>query len=141
VIARIPKTGGSVQRIVTNIGHPGNLAADASGLYWSQDPPAAFGAGPGRLARSNLDGSAPSTLLSQEPISLVAANGRLYFSTGSEIESISVTGGATTTLASNLTFAGLLTVAGGNVVWIDPYGQALSGTAPLNVMTACATPQ
>jgi hypothetical protein len=82
----------------------------------------------------------PSTLLSQDPLSLVAANGRLYFSTGSEIESVSVKGGATTTLASNLTTAGLLSIAGGNVVWVDSYARAMSGTAPVIVMTACATP-
>ena len=49
-------------------------------------------------------------------------------------------GGATTTLASNLTTAGLLSIAGGNVIWVDSYTQALSGTAPVIVMTACATP-
>lgn len=48
--------------------------------------------------------------------------------------------GLTTILANNLTTAGLLSIASGNVVWVDSYTQALSGTAPVIVMTACATP-
>ncbi len=141
VIERIPKAGGSAERIVTGIGHPWNLVADSAALYWSEDPPGLYGVGPGRVARSSLDGKSVVTLLGQTSSSLVAANGRLYFSLGTEVDSISTNGGATTTIASGLTNAGLLTVAGSNVIWVDPYAQALSGTASAILMTACETSQ
>jgi hypothetical protein len=141
VIERIPKAGGSAERIVTGIGHPWNLAADSAALYWSEDPPGLYGVGPGRVARSSLDGTSVVTLLGQTSSSLVAANGRLYFSLGTEVDSISATGGVTTAIASGLTNAGLLAVAGSNVVWVDPYEQALSGTASAVLVTACEPSQ
>jgi hypothetical protein len=141
VIERIPKAGGSAERIVTGIGHPWNLVADSVALYWSEDPPGLYGVGPGRLARSSLDGKSLATVFQQNATSLVAANGRLYFSLGTEVDSISTTGGATTTIASGLANAGLLAVAGGNVIWVDPYSQALSGTASAVLTTACEPSQ
>jgi hypothetical protein len=140
VIERIPKAGGSAERIVIGIGHPWNLATDSTGLYWSEDPPGLYGVGPGRVARSDLDGKSVATVLEQSVSSLVAANGRLYFSLGTEVDGISTTGGTTTTIASGLTNAGLLAVAGSNVVWVDPYEQALSGTTQVVLATACAAP-
>jgi hypothetical protein len=137
VIERVPKAGGSAERIVTGIGHPWNLVADSAALYWSEDPPGLYGVGPGRLARSSLDGKSVATVFEQNATSLVAANGRLYFSLGTEVDSISTTGGATTTIASGLGNAGLLAVADSNVIWVDPYSQALSGTASAVLMTAC----
>ena len=138
VIGRTPLDGtGTMERIVTGIGHPIRIAADETSLYWAEDPPALYGAGPGRLARSNLDGSAPTTLLPKEPISFVASNGRLYLSFGTEIDVMAASGGPTYPVARGLSTAGLLLVADDELFWVDPFSQALSGTAPTLVQAVC----
>lgn len=138
VIARIPKDGGPMSRLVTNIGHPFHIAVDGDGLYWAEDPPALFGAGSGRLARSGLDGSATSTLVNQAPLSLVISNRRVVFSTGTEIDSVPTNGGQITLLASGFQDAGMITGANGILVWVDPSNPAFGSTTPPIVMTACA---
>jgi hypothetical protein len=138
VIGRTPIDGtGTLERIVTGIGHPIQIATDETSIYWSEDPPALSGAGPGRLARSNLDGSSPTTLLPKEPISFVASSGRLYLSFGTEIDVMVASGGPTYPVARGLTDAGLLLVADNELIWVDPFSQALSGTAPTLVQAAC----
>ena len=138
VVGRTPIDGtGTLERIVTGIGHPIRIAADETSLYWAEDPPALYGAGSGRLARSNLDGSAPTTLLPKEPISFVASNGRLYLSFGTEIDVMAASGGPTYPVARGLSNAGLLLVADDELFWVDPYSHALSGTGPTLVQAAC----
>lgn len=134
VIERLPKKGGKAERIVSAIGHPWHLVADEDGLYWSQD---AVGFGNGTVVRSALDGSSASTLVATNGFSLAVAYGRLYFSTGAEIQSTSTGGGDITTVATGLAGAGMLVVAGGNLVWVDPATRSLSDTTVPKVMTAC----
>ena len=46
LIMKMPATGGPAQTLITNIGHPWSLVADASGLFWVEDPPVgSFGDG------------------------------------------------------------------------------------------------
>ena len=138
VIGRTPIDGsGAFERIVTGIGHPVQIATDETAVYWAEDPPALSGAGPGRLARSNLDGSSVTTLLPREPISFVASSGRLYLSFGTEIDVMTAGGGPTYQVAGGLGWAGLLLVGDNQIFWADPAAQALSGTAPTLVQTAC----
>jgi hypothetical protein len=139
VIARAPKAGGAFERKVTNIGHPRNLAADTSGLFWTEDPPGLFGAGPGRVGRSRLDGSNPTTVIAQNALALTVAGDRLYFSTGTEIDSISVGGGVASPLVVGLMRAGALGVSNGYLVWTDPSQQNLSDTSPVAIMTKCVS--
>jgi hypothetical protein len=138
VIARTPVDGtGTLERIVTGIGHPIQIAADETALYWSEDPPALYGAGTGRLARSKLDGSSVATLLLREPISFVVSNDRLYLSFGTEIDVMVASGGPTHPIVNGLIYAGHLLVADSEIFWVDPSSQALSGTAPTVVQAAC----
>jgi hypothetical protein len=136
LIARVPKAGGRLERLVQSIGHPWLVTADAQGLYWAEDPMGITGEG--RLVRSNLDGTSPMTLRSSESlVSLVVSNGRLYYSVGTEIDSMSAAGGPVTVIASGLKDAGLLSIVGGNIVWIDPAQPTFGSTISPVVMTAC----
>ena len=134
IIERIPKKGGTAGIVVSNIGHPWNLVADATGLYWQEDPP---GFGTGHIAHAQLDGSRLTTLVEANATSLALASGRLYFSTGDTIASIATSGGVATTLESGFKSAGRLTLAGDNLVWVDPASQALSDPTVPTVLTAC----
>jgi hypothetical protein len=134
VIERVPKNGGTAQAIVSNIGHPWSLVADASGLYWAEDPP---GYGNGHVAHAQLDGSNVTALFSASITSLALAAGRLYYAAGDTIASVAASGGAPTTIASGLKWAGMLTIAGNNLVWVDPASQALSDPTVPAVFTAC----
>jgi hypothetical protein len=133
VIERVPKGGGQAERIVSNIGHPWNLVADETGLYWVQDPP---NYGSGSIVHSNLDGSSAKTFVASGARSLALANGRLYFALDG-INSVPTTGGTPTSIASGLTSPGMLVVAGGNVVWVDPVVRAFSDPTVPKEMTAC----
>jgi len=138
-IARIPKLGGALQMLVTNLGHPWSLVANEAGLYWSEDPPGLFDAGPGRVAHSKLDGSDVTTILPTVATSLAFAAGRIYASYGAEITSVTSAGDDLTLIASGLENPGMLAVAGGNLIFVDPISKALSSTEPQVVMTTCAT--
>jgi hypothetical protein len=140
VIVRMAPAG-SLDRLVVDIGHPANLVSNGDALYWTEDDPKAITAS-SRIERLGLDANAePTTLLSSVVVrSLAAENGRLYLSTGSSIESMLTTGGAVTTLASGQTYPGLIAVSGYNIVWVDPFEQSLSGTAPVALLGTCLTP-
>jgi hypothetical protein len=66
---------------------------------------------------AGLDGSSDTQILDQGPRNIAAARGRLYFTTATEVDSVSATGGPVTTVAANQNAPALLTVAGGNLVW------------------------
>jgi hypothetical protein len=136
VIARVSKTGGSLERIVTNIGHPWNIASDAQGLYWSEDRPGITGTG--RLATTGLAGGLTNTLISGNLSSVVVESGRVFYSRGNEIDSISTAGGPETVIAPGLMEAGLLSTVGANLVWVDPAQQAFGGQISPQLMTVCA---
>jgi hypothetical protein len=140
VIARIAKAGGQMNRLVTNIGHPFHVKADSTGIYWAEDPPALFGAGTGRLARSDLSGGSSMALVSGVPRSLAVIDGQVLFSTGVEINRVSTKGGKVTPVATGLMNAGMLVGAKGYVVWVDPAQQAFSGTTSPNLMITCLPP-
>ena len=134
VIERIPKVGGSAERIVSNIGHPWSLVADDTGLYWQQDP-LGF-EGNGAIMRANVDGTSLTTLTMVSARSLALANGQLYF-TSDAIYSIPTAGGTATLVASSLATPGMLLVIGSNLAWTDPVSKALSDPTVPEVMTAC----
>jgi hypothetical protein len=133
LIDRIPKTGGAVERLVSNIGHPWSLVADDDFLYWVEDPPN-FGAG--SIVRANLDGSSRTTLVPTSARSLAVSNGRLVYAWDA-IESVPSSGGTPTVIAAGATTPGMLVVMGGNVVWADPIEKARSDPTVPKVMTAC----
>jgi hypothetical protein len=135
VIVKMPTTGSAPQTIVTNIGHPWSLVADASGLFWVEDPPEGT-FGDGHIARAGLDGSGVRTVLPHSARSLTVDGGYLFFAWDT-IGKIPVGGGPVTTLVPGLNAPGLLTVAKGNAVWVDPVTQALSDPTVPSLMTTC----
>jgi hypothetical protein len=135
VIVKMPTTGGSPQTIVANIGHPWSLVADASGLYWVEDPPVGT-FGEGRIARAGLDGRGLRTFISHSARALAIDGGFLYFAWDT-IGKVPVAGGQEITLVSGLNAPGLLAVSGGNAVWVDPIFQALSDPTLPALMTTC----
>ncbi|HEY4104775.1 MAG TPA: hypothetical protein VGM44_12830 [Polyangiaceae bacterium] len=141
LIVRVPKSGGDMQRLLTNIGHPWNLTVDASGLYWIQDPQQFEGGA--QLMHSNLDGTESTNLLwtTINPVSVSSfaiGGDQIYFTEGDVVASIPVAGGPMTTIASGQNSPGMLTAAGQNVVWLAPASQALSDPTVPQVFTACA---
>jgi len=135
VIARIATNGGSTERLLSGLGHPWELAADADSLYWAEAPPSITGNG--HLAKSTLTGSGLTKVADVNAISIATFKGRVYFSTGSEVKMLAAPGGSSTDIATGLNEAGLLTVSGANIVWVEPSQQKLSNTAPAALMTAC----
>jgi hypothetical protein len=135
LIQRIPKSGGTAETIVSNIGHPWSLVADDTGLYWQEDPPGITGIG--QIAHAQLDGSGISSLLSVGATSLAVSSGQLYFTTQDSVQSMPTSGGAVTTVASNQKSAGTLLIAGDNVVWVDPSSKSLSDPTVPVVLAAC----
>jgi hypothetical protein len=134
-IVKVPTTGGNMQTLVTNIGHPWSLVADASGMYWVEDPPVGT-YGDGRIARAGLDGRGLRTLIPHSARALGVDGGFLYF-TWDTIGRVPVAGGQEITLVSGLNAPGLLAVSGGNAVWVDPIFQALSDPTVPQLMTTC----
>ena len=135
LIMKMPATGGPAQTLITNIGHPWNLVADASGLFWVEDPPVGT-FGDGHLAGAALDGSAMRTLLSHGARALAISRGDLYFA-WSGIGKVPVGGGAETTLVPGLNAPGMLHISGGSAVWVDPVSQARSDPTVPSLMTTC----
>jgi hypothetical protein len=135
IIVKIPADGGSMQPVVANIGHPWNLVADASGLFWVEDPPVGTFAD-SRIVRAGLDGSGARTLVPHGARALVVSGGDLYFAWDA-IARVPVGGGAVTTLVSGLKAPGLLGVSKGNAVWTDPVSQALSDPTVPSLSTTC----
>jgi hypothetical protein len=123
-IGRVPKSGGAMEQIVPDIGIPViTLAVDEKGVYWNQ-PLSRWADGvhagaPYVVMHANLDGSSAERLTDDAPSSLAALRGRLYFTTASGVNSIAATGGAVTTIATNQRTPSMLTISGGNLVWLD----------------------
>jgi hypothetical protein len=134
-IVAIPATGGSARTVLGNIGHPWNLVAAASGLYWVEDPPVGT-FGNGHVARAGLDGSSVRTLMLHGARALALDGGYLYFAWDT-IGKVPVAGGQESTLVPGLKTPGLLAVSGGNAVWVDPTSQALSDPTVPSLMTTC----
>ncbi len=135
VIVKIPTAGGAPQTLVSNIGNPWSLVADGSGLFWVEDPPEGTFAD-GHIARADLDGRNVRTLVAHGAHSLAVEGGDLYFASDS-INRLPVGGGHVMTLVPGLNAPGLLTVANGNAVWVDPVTQALSDPTVPSLMTTC----
>jgi hypothetical protein len=141
LIVRVPKNGGDMQRLITNIGHPWNLVAAASGIYWIEDPQG-FSGGT-QLRHAGLDGSQITNLLAMNsdapsPSSLAIGGAQIYFAAGDTVASIPIAGGAVTTITSGQNTPGMLTAAGQNVAWLAPASKALSDPTVPQVFTACA---
>ena len=140
LIARIPRDGsGAVATIVTGIGHPWSLTADAAGLYWSEDPPTLAGAG--RIARSALDGTSVVTVVGTNASSLAVAGEHLIFTVGGDVDAVLTTGGAVTVLASDQQAPGFITAVGDKVVWLAPATSSFSTVQSPSVMMTCFPPR
>ena len=117
LIVRIPKTGGSTDRLTPLAGNPDRLAVDSGGLFWLQEPPpGTFGNTEilhsdlmGRNIATLFDGSAASA----SDVALGPAD--LYF-IADGLERIGKNGGAVESLTTSLAGAGLLRVSGSDLV-------------------------
>jgi hypothetical protein len=87
-VKRVPIAGGAASTLVSNVGSPGFLAVDATNLYWTGVSSALF--------RLPLGTSTSTTLMNSGATLSYAAVGpsTFYWSTGTTINSISLTGGA-----------------------------------------------
>jgi hypothetical protein len=135
IIVKVPTTGGAVETVVANIGHPRSLVADASGLYWIEEPPIGQFVD-SHIVHAGLDGKGAKTLLPHGANSLVVSDGFLYIAAPG-ISKLPLAGGDETPLVTGLQDPGKLVVAGGNAAWLDPVVQALSATTPPSLMTVC----
>jgi hypothetical protein len=155
-VVGIPKAGGANVTLVANQAHPGSIAADASGVYWSDWGTAGSW---GALMRANLDGSAVTVLLAGEPsnaisISSLAIDQDDVFWTeqgAGRVMKISKSGGAPQVIAEGLSGPNRIMTYGGNIYWLEqPFVDASisvsdSGSAGADagaymaatVMTAC----
>jgi hypothetical protein len=152
-IVGIPKAGGPNVTLVAGQAHPGSIAADASGIYWSNW---GYGATPGALMRANLDGSDVTTLLASDAsnslsISSVAIDEASVFWTEQAtglVRKMPKSGGAPQVIAQGLAGPNRITTYAGNVYWLaqpfmdasisSPEGGADAGVgAGANLMTAC----
>jgi hypothetical protein len=140
LIGRIPRAGGSLERVVTGIGHPFHVAADTAGIYWAEDPPGLVGNASGRLVRTALGGGDTMTLVETEPVSVAAMNGMVVFSLGTEIDTIPNNGGTVRTVVTGLTNAGMIVAQNGRLIWVDPVSQSIGSANSPMVMSACVGP-
>jgi hypothetical protein len=139
VIARIPRAGGSVERIVTGIGHPWRLAAGDAGLYWIEDPPTGT-FGPGGVGHAALDGSGATLVTDGTTMRTIALDGGQLFLASDAVGVMPAAGGAETIIAAGpFGSPDFLGVDGGNLLWVDPSQQDHSSgpTLPMKVLTAC----
>jgi hypothetical protein len=135
VIVSMPATGGAMKTLAANIGHPWTLVADASGLYWTEEPPIGQ-FGDSHVVHAGLDGKGKTTLLSHGASSLVVSDGALYLATDG-ISKLPLGGGDEVPLVTGLQGPGRLVVADGNAAWIDPEFPSRSATTEPSLMTVC----
>ncbi len=137
-IGRVPKRGGGVEHLVSDIGVPvRTFTVDESGLYWVQ-PLGRWADGihrgaPYVVQHAGLDGSQVTQILNDGPNSIAASHGQLYFTTSHEIDRVAATGGPITTVAKNQDAPTMLTIACANLVWANgldtgPDGGSLRGS-------------
>lgn len=133
-IGRVSKRGGVAEHLVSDIGVPvRTLAVDSSGLYWDQ-PLTRWADGihrgaPYAILHAGLDGSSVQQIYADGTNSMAAAHGRLYFTTATEVESVAAIGGPVSTVAGNQNAPTMLTIAGGNLVWMNGFQGAVDGGA------------
>lgn len=132
-VAAIPTSGGPAVELATGRLAPGQLAVDASGVYW-------FDAGDGSAGSSKLmklplplDGATPTTLLSApgtEPFTgLTVASGKLYYGLGHDVHQIATDGSGPSDVVVGVAYARMdtrepsgvpeaISVHGERVYWI-----------------------
>jgi hypothetical protein len=145
-VVTLPKTGGMPTVLVEHRAHPGAIAVDATGIYWSEYPYLSQGGG---IFRAALDGSGVTQLASDERASGIAIDAdNLYWSNDGAILTVPKSGGDVTTLATGLAGPAGIVEHGGNVYWAEQPPQdasigsadATADNAPeggATVMTAC----
>ena len=141
LIARMPKAGGSTDRLTPLAGNPDGLAVDSRGLFWIQEPPPGT-FGNTSIVHSDLTGQNIAPLFDDSAASasdIALGSVDLYFIADS-LERISKNGGAPESLTMSLAGAGYLQVSGSDVVWVDNVNRALSSTAPTTIEAICAGP-
>jgi hypothetical protein len=135
VIVKLPATGGAIETVASNIGHPWSLAADASGLYWVEEAPIGQ-FGDAHVVHAGLDGQGKKTLLTHGASSLVLSDGALFLASDG-ISKLPLAGGAEVPLVTGLQGPGRLVVANGNAAWVDPEFPSRSATTMPSLMTTC----
>jgi hypothetical protein len=129
-------TGGAPETLLENIGHPWNLVADASGIYWAEEPPVGQ-FGDSHIRHAGLDGKGATTLLQHGAVSLALSEGDLYIANAGGISKLPKGGGGEVPLITGLRDPGRLVVADRNAAWVDPASQALSDPTVPSIMTTC----
>jgi hypothetical protein len=131
VIDRVPIGGGPTTRLVAGVSTVRAIVADDAGLYWTDSA---------QVYAAQLDGTEQRTLAANTGDSLALVQHRLYFTHGSAIESVAVSGGEAVRIVDGLSDPGMLRASGGNLVWAEPGDPpVLSQPMPVDIMTACAT--
>lgn len=122
-VKRVPIAGGSVTTLVSGVGSPSFLAVDSTNLYYT--------AVSNSLFRQPLASTTSTTLMNSTTMTYTASGpSTFYWSDGTTIKSISLTGGAVGTASASpikvlytaATGHGVaaLAVFGNSVYWIDP---------------------
>ncbi len=133
-VLRVPIAGGSATTLVSGVGSPGFLSVDASDLYWTGVSAA--------LYRLPLGSTTSTELLGSQGTYEYPAIGpsTFYWSTGSQINAISLKGGAVgtgtaspvrvlyTAPGSDVLFG--LGVVGNSLYWVDETKGALMKITP-----------
>jgi hypothetical protein len=142
-IGRLSKQGGKSEQVVPDVGMATNLVADASGLYWIQ-PQSRWADGvrrgnPYTLAHAALDGTSVDDSLAEDPRALAVADGVVYFTTSSEVKSVTADGLAKT-IASDQGGPMMLAVSGRNLVWMTGFQGAPDGGITIPALDAGSAP-
>lgn len=133
-IQRVPISQGPAQVLLSGLHLVSSIAVDASGIYFTENAPDFTGTR--CVLRAGLDGSSPTVLVEADVGALALAYGRLYYATGDAIFHLPKRGGTPEKLAS-ADRPGVLRVADGNLVWLTPVSQSVSGTIVPLVQTTC----
>ena len=147
-VVSLPKTGGMPTVLVQHRAHPGAVAVDGTGIYWSEYP---YLSQNGGIFRAALDGSGVTQLAPDQDATGIAIDADdVYWSAGATgtILAMPKSGGDVTTLATGLAGPTGIVEQGGNVYWAEQPPQDASSGSPASdagntpasgatVMTVC----
>ncbi len=125
-VLTVPKTGGMPTVLVANRAHPGAIAVDATGIYWSESP---YLDQSGGIFRAAPDGSGVTQLAPDDDANgLVIDADSVYWSASAvgAIRTVPKDGGNVVTLATGLAGPAGIVEHGGNVYWAEQPAQDAS---------------